>query len=261
MLFENINHPPHLYKYYKFNERTISVIIKRLIYFAHANQFNDPFDCRIRFNHDGTVEDWKSYFRKSLPRDFPGLSTAQIEEMIEEKVRDPLLRDEKRLDELDEKVREHHLEQVGICSLSADPTQILMWSHYADSHQGFCLEFSTHQNSFSLAFPVQYPKAYPHFNYLQLQKQGPLEFVKAVLLTKSKLWEYEQEWRILEFSGPRKLYPYEPHALTGIVLGYWMNPENKKLIHQAVQKTDQSVRLYQAIPQRRGFKMEISPIS
>jgi hypothetical protein len=262
MLFETVNRPQKLYKYYKFNERATSVIVNHHIYFAHADQFNDPFDCRIRFSHDGTDEDWKAYFRESLPRDFPRLTPVQIEEMIEKKVRDPLFRDEKKLDELDETVREHHLNEVGICSLSADPTQILMWSHYADSHQGCCLEFSTAHKSFYLAFPVQYPPAYPNFNYLQLRKsREPQEFVKAVLLTKSNLWKYEQEWRILEFDGPRKLYPYEPRALTGIILGHWMRPEQKNQIRQLVQKFDLPVRLYQAVPQRREFKMEIVPLT
>ncbi len=252
-----MNPPTFLYKYRKFDERTISIIVNHAIYFAHADQFNDPFDCRIRFSYEGTDEVWEKFFRRS-PSGLTGLTPAQIKEIIERKKRDPV-RDEKILELLDDATRKIALSEMGICSLSADPAQILMWSHYADSHQGCCLEFSTKQNFFEAAFPVDYPPVYPKFNYFE-KAQDAMEFAKATLLTKSNLWAYEKEWRMLEMEGSRKLYLFEPQALTGIILGHWMKMEHKNLIHQLVKKLDSPVRLYQAAPQKREFKMEIIPL-
>jgi hypothetical protein len=182
--------------------------------------------------------------------------------MIEKKISDPFLRDETKLGEIDEAIRTKHLNQVGIYCLSADPTQILMWSHYAESHHGCCLEFSTAQMPFYVSRPVQYPPSYPDFNYLQLWKSGNRqEIVKALLFTKSKLWKYEQEWRVLEFKGPRKLYSYEPGALTGIIFGHWMNQEDKDSIRRLTEKSNSPLQLYQARPWKREFKMEIVPLS
>jgi hypothetical protein len=253
-----VNPPPFLYKYRKFDERTISIIVNHAIYFAHADQFNDPFDCRIRFTYEGTDEAWESFLRKT-PKGFPDLTPLQIKKIIERKKHDFSLRGERTLEIIEDTVRKWRLSEVGICSLSADPAQILMWSHYSDSHRGCCLEFSTKQNYFETALQVDYPETYPNFNYFN-KTQNEMEFLKALLLTKSKLWAYEQEWRMLEFEGSQKIYPFEPRDLTGIIFGYWMNPDHNKLIQRLVQKFDPPVRLYQAVPLQREFKMEIIPI-
>jgi len=251
-----VNPPPFLYKYRKFDERTISIIVNHAIYFSHADQFNDPFDSRIRFSYEGTDEVWGKFFQRP-PSGLLGLTPVQIKEIIERKKRDPV-RDEILLEVIEDATRKIYLSEIGICSLSADPAQILMWSHYADSHRGCCLEFSTKQSIFEEAVPVDYPEAYPNFNYFE-KAQDAMEFAKATLLTKSNLWKYEQEWRMLE-EGSQKLYPFEPRDLTGIILGHWMSSDHKELIRRLVQKFDPPVRLYQAIPRKREFKMEIIPI-
>lgn len=33
-------------------------------------------------------------------------------------------------------------DEIGICSLSRNPLNLLMWAHYASSHTGFVVEFS-----------------------------------------------------------------------------------------------------------------------
>ncbi|MBV9575704.1 MAG: DUF2971 domain-containing protein [Gammaproteobacteria bacterium] len=40
--------------------------------------------------------------------------------------------------------------QLGILSLSSCNDSILMWSHYADFHKGFCIGFKTNSLGFQL---------------------------------------------------------------------------------------------------------------
>jgi hypothetical protein len=237
------------------------MIVRSSAFFSHADQFNDPFDCKIRFNQEATDDNWRRFFNERLRKDRPELTTVQIEMMIEQKIRDPQLRDEKYLDEIDDQNTRDHLNKVGIFSLSADPAQMLMWSHYSDSHRGCCLQFSTDYKFFLLAQSVSYSPTYPNVNFFQLIKDKNVgEFIKIALLTKSDLWKYEQEWRILEFDGPRRFYPFDVAGLTGVIFGYWMKPEDKDLIRRLTEKRNPPLQFYQAMPWKREFKMQIVPL-
>ncbi|MBD5532800.1 MAG: DUF2971 domain-containing protein [Lachnospiraceae bacterium] len=104
--------------------------------------------------------------------------------------------------------------------LCTDYKNRLMWSHYADSHRGFCVEYDfsgTEESVLSkLPFPIFYDENRPLFPWKIFLENTP-ENVKAAytqvmlgVLTKDKVWEYENEWRILikatassEFKMPR----------------------------------------------------------
>ena len=83
----------------------------------------------------------------------------------------------------------------------------LMWSHYADSHKGFCIEydFSKPKEEFlsKLPLPVFYSESRPLVpwkaaidNSVENMEEASEELMMG-LLTKDKAWEYENEWRIL----------------------------------------------------------------
>jgi hypothetical protein len=249
--------PQHLYKYYAFNERSISVMVNNVIYFAHPDQFNDPFDCRIRLKYDGTDEDWKPFLRRRLQEDHPRLSTSQIEYMIEQKVRGGDLRDKKYFERIEQETRRDELRKRSILSLSADPAQILMWSHYTGDHRGCCFQFSTKNEIFSRARRVHYPPTYPNVRFFDCVGNSA-KFVKTMLLTKSKLWQHEKEWRVI--GDEPGLHRYDPEALTGIILGCCMTPVHKDLVRRLAGKCKPPVALFQAIPWKRDFRMQIVPL-
>jgi len=81
---------------------------------------------------------------------------------------------------------------------SIDSTNILMWSHYADSHKGFCIEF---KNSHIQAEKVNYTSKIPQISLLELIK---IEYglksnignsLKSAFNTKLPIWKYENEYR------------------------------------------------------------------
>lgn len=45
----------HLYKYYAYNENSLSVLINKKIWLAKPKSFNDPFDSDINF--EDNIED------------------------------------------------------------------------------------------------------------------------------------------------------------------------------------------------------------
>lgn len=181
--------------------------------------------------------------------------------MIEGRIRSDCLRDKKYLDANAEEARRHIVDKTAILSLAADPTQILMWSHYADSHKGCCLEFSTQHLPFKCACKVSYSARYPNVNFFEVNDSNDdrknAKFVETLFLRKAKLWKYEKEWRVL--GDKPALYLYEPTALTGIIFGYCMTPEDKDIVRRVVEKRNPPVQLYQARPWKREFKMQIFP--
>lgn len=68
-----------------------------------------------------------------------------------------------------------------------------MWAHYAESHKGVCLEFTSRNPLFFQALRVTYQRYYPVFD--MAEEDAQLELL--VLLTKSRAWRYEDEYRLI----------------------------------------------------------------
>ena len=190
------------------------------------------------------------------------ISDEQAEKLIEGKISNGCLQDKNFFDEIGENARRDLVDKTAILSLSADPTQILMWSHYANSHKGCCLEFSTQHMPFKRARKVRYPPRYPNVNFLEVNDSNDdrknAKFVETLFCNKAKFWKYEQEWRVL--GDKPALYSYEPTALTGIIFGHCMTPEDKDIVRRVVEKRNPQIQLYQARPWKREFKMQIFPL-
>lgn len=92
---------------------------------------------------------------------------------------------------------------------------ITMWSHYADEHRGFCVKYKTdnyplkhHSLTINGLFPVSYTSKLhflsPHKlletgNSINMIMKNP-SLLKAIIksmLTKSRHWNYEKEWRLI----------------------------------------------------------------
>jgi len=98
--------------------------------------------------------------------------------------------------------------QAKVCSFSAVSDSLLMWSHYANHHKGFCIEYDLEPLSAGHFFrknlyPVMYSKDFYDLNPFmkgltggsrqQLRHMFPL----VAMLHKFDGWEYEKEWRLM----------------------------------------------------------------
>jgi hypothetical protein len=79
---------------------------------------------------------------------------------------------------------------VGFNSFSPTCTNILLWSHYGQKHQGICLGFDVNSEHVR---PVDYATDVQVIGPLSVQDLGCL--VERLLYTKYKDWVYEQEIR------------------------------------------------------------------
>ena len=110
----------------------------------------------------------------------------------------------------------------------------MMWSHYADGHKGFCIEydFSKMTDLSLLPFPVVYTDKrikMPWKAAIHPSKEETIETAKTMmtaLLTKDAEWSYEQEWRILvqQDNDPNVKMP-KPSC---VYVGSMCNEENRQ---------------------------------
>lgn len=112
-------------------------------------------------------------------------------------------------------IREKFGEIIGIECFTESPTDVLMWSYYANKHSGICVEYDFSRLFSSLSdaylFPVIYSENRPLLNLMDLydpktqaivQEGLRKEFPNIVrsFITKSSEWEREKEWRIISLS-------------------------------------------------------------
>ncbi len=78
----------------------------------------------------------------------------------------------------------------GVLCFSEEKSDVLQWSHYAERHKGICLGFNVTvgQGKFGR---VQYET-----DRFPFPEKPDLDFSWKLLSTKSKVWEYESEWRV-----------------------------------------------------------------
>jgi hypothetical protein len=129
--------------------------------------------------------------------------------------------------------------------LCTDYKNRLMWSHYADSHKGFCIEYDYSQINEEtlkkLPMPIIYTSKRPLIPWKPVLDNTPENIREACnemmlgLLTKDDAWEYENEWRILinasensELAMPK---------ISCVYLGASIEKENKiKILNIAREK-------------------------
>lgn len=118
--------------------------------------------------------------------------------------------------------------------LSGDSRDLLLWSHYADSHRGFCLVIRD-EALHGMSRPVKYRSRYPDLDDVNPDSS---DFWDEVGFFKARGWAYENERRVL-FSGSANTFCSLPTgAVFAVLFGCWgigpedPNPQSQKLRHE-----------------------------
>ena len=142
------------------------------------------------------------------------------------------------------------LDATGMFCLSEVNDNPLMWSYYADSHKGVCIEYSTSENQlFGCDLtPVHYAKSYPKLSSADYPDSA---YVRKYLSTKSDHWEHEREWRIIYDKLGVQIAP--PEDLTAVILGCEVSSDDLGQILQAVNNRSERTAVHQASLDDRSF--------
>lgn len=168
----------------------------------------------------------------------------------------------------------------GYLSLSATNKSILMWSHYAQNHEGFVVGFKKEHKYFDYGLmKVEYKDERPFLDPTQPRQDASLFY------TKSTHWEYEEEYRkSMGFVEPIKLengntllpFPEEaPDAddeslheirlfdfpkgcVSSVTIGWKSKPNLFSAIKTNLRKHQmEDVKIYSATPHKFKYEMVI----
>lgn len=158
---------------------------------------------------------------------------------------------------LDEK---ESTDEVKFVSLSRNYANLLMWSHYAASHTGFCIGFSRDNAYFSNAESVRYRRLRSNLNGVSVASLVPGSITRKVALEKAIDWAYEEEERLFSDdvdaesfevgvdNWGRKiiLNSYPADSLSKIYVGLRASDSLVRDIVFALRNNDLDVELYRA---------------
>ena len=279
--------PRTFYKY--LSPKRTDVLQNLRIRFTPVSALNDPFES-LPGIMIGDREWYVELFRKRVER-----------EIIERAIRSPVKRKQYRrvrkkefenfyncytdvswLTKLSEDVRQMSDSVQGCLSLSATATNVLMWSHYAQNHEGYVIGFDADHEYFGKGVsPVIYSSIRPTHNPFEHRHSG------AIFYTKSSDWSYEQEYRKFQsFVEPIKLengnwlspyrpgdaspgqknavvlFPIPPDSISSVILGWKSTPELHKAITRALESHQlQHVQVYAACPSPDRYEVELMPVA
>jgi DUF2971 family protein len=213
--------PDQLYKYQSLSAHSLAGLVNETVWLSKPTSFNDPFDCAITLDRQKHKESVLHAVSVALERsDTQGLNV--------EKLRTLWPGDEEAF----EKYREQMLglvQNMGVCSFSAVGDHLLMWSHYANHHRGFCVEYDSREGTKlrTLAHPVRYQDEAPSLAASDFAPEKNGNALDIMGLTKATCWAYEQEWRVMMTEGNK---PFQaPSEVISVVFGARM-PETERIM-------------------------------
>jgi len=235
-----------------------AILRNRSVRWSSPLLFNDPFDIQFDLqipftqdeHHDAMLQKYIEVFRngRNGPINTENPQTELFNRLLDlTRERAPDMTDEELALEFGPSIREGyskvvsslpavHEEVRGILGhtcvfcVSTVPNSLLMWAHYADSHQGAVIKFRCLQErgtALCAATPVVYQEEMPPFMTLADsvassfgEQDTPHEHLyHAMTATKGDEWAYENEWRAIGiFRTPEetaqgysddKIYPEE----------------------------------------------------
>jgi len=232
-----------LFKYVSNSPTVVNgIFVNHKIRFTQPAALNDPleFNPAIRFNSDDIN------FRKFKYR---GITMPSIHDWY----RTNLI--------------ESRINNYGILSLTDNPYSFEMWSHYANGHKGFLIEFNITDKSkpdleiikdkILRAHKVRYVKNY-HINIDQLERNKPsIPFHRIrdkIFLRKTSHWRHEGEYRIVRplsdcatYVPPKRrtsyrdtkvyLFPIAPICISSVIFGVNTPRKVKQKIINSCQGT------------------------
>jgi len=220
----------HLYHWqpYKFG-RLRELLKTNSIYCSLPSSFNDPWDCSPQF--DNTIPNnfignylHKKWALKTYNKFFPARdNTEEIRKILNDPQKNKHL-----IDQISEAIsNEVRTSKYRIYCLSPNPENLLMWSHYANSHTGICIEFDLQKSMLFTALKCRYKASYPSLKTYSKSTRDLL----APLLIKSDVWSYEKEYRFILSSeideilenghnlNPKGLFTLPKGAISSIIVG------------------------------------------
>lgn len=235
------------------------LLLKSQMYLSSPLSFNDPYDCRPHYVIDGTDRELRFYLKTLFREHMSGATRNDINRQVA-KIVNRATRPGFDFGSVFNQQYDMLLKSVGMLCLAKTPESILMWSHYASSHTGVCIQFEANvdvDSIFLLAQEVIYSKQFPVINPLRSTED---EKLTNGLLTKAKDWSYEQEFRII-IPGSQKRISFPEESLSAVIFGLNTVSKHKSLVTEWIQRRKRKPSIYQAIMKHGEYGLHFVKIA
>lgn len=223
-----------IYKYRDWNcSWHRSILESNELYLAAPSTLNDPFDCKIFAQFiDLSDKELEKYAEKIIgENNLPKNEKTFIINTIKDNPESYQI----EFEETTSKIFDKHL---GIISFSTKWDNLLMWSHYGNKHEGFCIGFDAEMLDEKIngsSGLVRYPenKEYPKISPL---KDGDFDSFFKTVYIKSIDWRYEDEFRITKIKRPQpfneedRKVNFSNEAIKEVILGLNTNEDTEDKI-------------------------------
>lgn len=231
------------------------------VYFASVDQFNDPFDGSLPFRYKREELTSDNIFKKLFEvfaKMHPDKSATEIHQLCWERQQSGDFDSDFYWQNFHPYFIQKFRETFGVLSLASMCNNILMWSHYADSHKGYCIGLDSDilfECCRAQIGKVHYANKFP---FIPLFDESPNGLI-GLTVTKSKKWKYEREVRVVNTS-PRQTVKLPEEAFLRIVLGCRMPESHKKAIYALLANKFSKSKVFETQINNRQFQLDFLPI-
>ena len=262
----------YLYKFRHFgDENHLRILTDHEVFFPSPVRFNDPFDSRVSPRYDqASREEVVAYWARFLKDEFPNETHERRQAMAEHVFDSGRFNTPEGLIAIKVVIEQFAQTKLGIFSLTPHFRNILMWSHYAQSHSGFvvgflaqdlrnfALTYTVGQGQIMLLQSVRYNKTYPDLNVYRLSRREQFD---GQFLTKAEDWAYESENRILLQEGANKRVGIPYDLVRRVILGCQINQPDKRRIIDILRARRDKPTLFQAVKSDRSFALQFKKLA
>lgn len=265
----------------------VDVLDSNRIRFTQPAEFNDPFEFKPVISTLASKEEMDEAVDREIKRAIqtelekipPELSRlippTQLEAITRKLYSEYWPKLEKQFEAMGSAATQAFVEKsnklIGVLSLSEKNSNLLMWSHYARSHKGFCIGFDERSPFFNRKRSDT--DEFYHLRKVEYVKDRPSNRVIELsgielFLVKSDDWLYEQEWRMcapLSDSDktieaepyPIHLFDFPKNSVKEIILGACMENKVKDQLINVLNSKYEKVIVKQATISPKEFKIKL----
>lgn len=261
-----------LYKYRDWSkENHKRILTHRELFFSSVKSFNDPFDGRLIYRYDllSDEERYEKYY-EHLKRDKPYITKKELRKEADEWVEKRIF-DDPDYPRFQQEYQHHYVcEHFGVVSLSTKYDDILMWSHYANSHTGYVVGFNKEKliNFCKIAlkkqkilfdcYEVKYSDTFPQLHPL---KSNTEEYVITPLITKNALWKYENEYRLIQTNGTDSIMTLDYDIYEQIIFGCNILDKDRNEIIRIIKENFPDISIYQLFIDDNQYKLNCKKVN
>jgi len=256
--------PKVLYKYRQWDNPFHSrILTNNEIFLSSPANFNDPFDSSLPFKYKKEELTPENIYKKLIEvmrKYSPNISELELQNFCYERQRSGIYESGEYWKEFYDDTKNQIFNDFGIMSLTTKNDNLLMWSHYANGHQGLCIGLDTEIlfNTISgrLA-PVFYSSSFPEIGLFEKDIRNWIQLVN----TKSKHWQYEDEYRLTKTYSANMVFSFPKEMIKEIILGCSMKIEYKKEIYEIIDRNFPHAELFEAKTNIEDFMLDILHIT